>query len=407
MIDRLIIHAGLHKTGSSSIQAFLARNRERLSTDFDIQVPTIAGLLRRTPDLRGYATNPSALAPLAELDSAVCLLSRENFAWIDTPEALIELQRHCARYARQVAVLFYLRRQDALAVSQKQEGTKWPDCALAYGHEPAALPSRLSDVAAGYLDFQRRVGMWGDAFGDRQVTLRVFESDRLHGGDVLADFAALLELPAGEFDWQRPLNASLTRRSQLFLHQTRAPVGEHSPAKHFLVLAANLYDRTIQPRDKLLPGRAEAQAFYAPFVAGNRALAERFGVEGPADLFTDDFSHYPVVASPAPLDDAQLRDYLDEMVSAVDRKADVLMTALERRKDTEGYLGVVPLQFRHRLHARPALLGEACLAAAGRLPASFGDARLALGDLARRLGAGPLHSRVKRLQFQVGRTFGR
>ncbi|TKB45172.1 hypothetical protein [Thalassotalea mangrovi] len=292
MINTLYIHAGSHKTGSTSIQRFLRLNEDSLRED-GIATPGLKGILKPTPDLNNYGLFPQAFHALARVRQPIALISRENFSWVDDINKLLELRDVLYQYAHKVKIIFYLRRQDSLAISQKQEGTKWFDCSIAYGHEPTALPGELSSVARRYLDFESKISMWAKVFAKDNMILRVFEPEHLVECDVVKDFCHVLGLETDYYQFPEKANESLGRISQLFLHQSHPAFADGSMARHRLIRAVRDFDKRVTDEQKLLPGRQQAVEFYQQFKAANGRLNQDYQLTEREYLFNDDFSHYP------------------------------------------------------------------------------------------------------------------
>ncbi|WP_394174904.1 hypothetical protein [Thalassotalea litorea] len=293
MINTLYIHAGSHKTGSTSIQRFLRINQDALRED-GIAIPGLKGILKPTPDLTNYGLYPQAFHALARVRQPIAIISRENFSWVDDINKLMALRDVLYKHAHKVKIIFYLRRQDSLAISQKQEGTKWFDCSVAYGHEPTALPSKLSEVARRYLDFEQKVSMWAKVFAKDNIILRVFEPQHLVECDVVKDFCYVLGLQPDYYQFPEKANESLGRISQLFLHQSQPAFADGSIARHRLIRAVRDFDRRNNNNDdKLLPDKDEAIAFYQQFKAANARLNQDYKLTDSEHLFNEDFSQYP------------------------------------------------------------------------------------------------------------------
>lgn len=296
MINTLFIHAGSHKTGSTSIQRFLRINQDALRDD-GIAVPGLKGVLKPTADLTDYGLFPKAFESLSRVRQPIAVISRENFSWVDSIEKLMELRDVLYKHAHKVKVIFYLRRQDSLAISQKQEGTKWFDCSVAYGHEPTALPSELSEVARKYLDFEAKISMWAKVFAKDNMILRVFEPQHLVECDVVKDFCHVLGLEPDYYQFPEKANESLGRISQLFLHQSHPEFKDGSIERHRLIRAIRDFDRRQGNDDKLLPDRQQAQDFYQQFKAANSRLNQDYKLTDSEHLFNDDFSQYPEIGN--------------------------------------------------------------------------------------------------------------
>jgi hypothetical protein len=293
MIETLYIHTGAHKTGTSSIQKFFHQNIGLLHSRDGLEYPGFKRpMLKTTPTLEDYRVIPEAFDDLQSINARKAVISRENFSWVDNKESLIEFKKNLGKSAQNIKLIFYIRRQDLQAISQKQEGTKWPDCSAAYGHDLSALPLKLKPVARRYLNYDKRIGMWADVFGDENTLIRVFEKKKFHKNDLICDFCNIIGIEPDDYTMPEVTNESFARESQLFLHQTRHAFKEGSSEKKFLVNAIRAYDNKIIDRRKLLPSKEEAQVFYDQFRASNESLNRRFAITEEDCIFDEDFSMF-------------------------------------------------------------------------------------------------------------------
>ncbi len=179
-VEEIILHIGSHKTGTSAIQLFLRKNSARLAERLDIALLTPHPWpLRFNAEKSRMDFSPEGFDIIGAIKTRKVLLTHESYSWINSPTDLAQLHASLKRHADKVTVILYLRRQDALAISMKQEGTKWIDCATAFGHELRALPSTLTPLAQRYLRFDDKVKRWADAFGKENLVLRIVDRSRL------------------------------------------------------------------------------------------------------------------------------------------------------------------------------------------------------------------------------------
>lgn len=293
MIKQLYIHAGSHKTGTTSIQRFLEINAAKLRDRDSLTIHTQTGFFKRSPTLKSCGLKLEYFRNWRLTNSDTSIISQENFSWVNRIDDLVALKRILDKFAQNTKIIFYLRRQDTLAVSQKQQGSISLPAAIAYGHEPKALPTTLSTVAKRYLDFDTKINMWAEAFGQENVILRVFEKDQLHDGDAVNDFCQIIGFETTGLKFPKKWNETLSRESQLFLHQTRKQFIEKSIGKNLLVEAVRRIDRLNGSGQKLLPSESEAREFYAQFREGNRKLNRQYEISDHEHIFNEDFSMYP------------------------------------------------------------------------------------------------------------------
>ncbi|MFK5922827.1 MAG: hypothetical protein QM496_11665 [Verrucomicrobiota bacterium] len=323
MIDTLYIHAGSHKTGSSSIQSFLRLNRKELLGQ-NILVSNIKGMIGGGVDQSSIGVNFQAFKRLSKLKAERVIISREMLFWVNDIDSLIGLKDALQRVAREVRIIFYLRRQDYLAVSHKQEGAKHVEkrskTLRAYGNTVTALPETLTPLAAGFLDYETRLSMWAEVFGVERMVVRVFENERLKGGDVVEDFCDIFDFNPHDYRLAGKKNESFTRTSQLFLHQSGEQFNSCEAEKKLLVKAVRRVDEKLKDREKLLPSRKQAMDFYQQFKEGNIRLNEFLKISPTEAIFNDDFSQYPEIANEQRLTEQQLHQMYAKVFSHLSLK---------------------------------------------------------------------------------------
>lgn len=131
----LFIHAGTHKTGTTSVQWYLNRHGRKLST-YGTYVPragcpsarssghhNIPWLLMGDPRAKiEHGGIDALLAELAEVDSPQAVVSSEEFQFLaDRPEALSELDHRVHEAGWAPVYLMYLRAPGAYANSLYRE----------------------------------------------------------------------------------------------------------------------------------------------------------------------------------------------------------------------------------------------------------------------------------------------
>ena len=214
---RLIIHIGWPKTGTSSLQAFLQTNWERLNS-LGIEYPCDNNLPfvhdgHHGPLAACLDSAPPDYVPAAKhLDSDIVL--RALSGWLaDTSHDVVLSSEHLSfRLAdnaavarlrdsisgRQVRILCHLRRQDELALS-------------AYGTEilcgrQAPFSTQEINPKNLLLNYSKALKPWANAFGSDNIALRAWQP----GTDTRRDLLALLGCPLDGFIFGPLLNESLS-----------------------------------------------------------------------------------------------------------------------------------------------------------------------------------------------------
>ncbi|RLL71287.1 hypothetical protein [Paenirhodobacter hankyongi] len=198
---RIVIHAGMHKTGSSSIQDYMGAQ-----TDEEIVYARWASsnhcglfvLLFQDPELivnyHGFKARGAAfLATLPELRAKwrqsiiedlersrdkTFVFSAEDISWPQFQLARKNMHDFFRSWSDDITVVGYVRDPLSFAVSAFQQRLKGGMTTFApHTHWP---------------EYEGRFAQMDELFGRDKVILRPYDRSQLHGGDVVADFAAIL-----------------------------------------------------------------------------------------------------------------------------------------------------------------------------------------------------------------------
>lgn len=353
-----ILHVGVTKTGTTTIQKFLRENREALGRQ-GFFVPTsvmerkyfgqhvgLAAMAGRTNNEKRARWVARSLIPphadfrteieqlrqefIAEVCAAeegcrTALLSSEGIGSFELP-GYLELNELLGGMFERVTVLVYLRRQDLHAASlfNSRVRTAYP------------ITKMFPGPSFRYHRFDEMLAELAEAFGRQNIVVRLFERDKLKDGDSLSDFLEVCNIePDQAFEIPARQNESLNAKQVAFIHLMQQARGERE-------LPDMRYDaifKELESDETFMPSRAEAQAYYRQFAEGNTRVArEYFGREAP--LFDEDFSMYP--ESSAIEDHISLNDMARAMTRhlLVDAKLDDRARRMRRKKQ--------------RMQARPA-----------------------------------------------------
>lgn len=325
----LILHIGSHKTGTSSIQYVLTRSAEALEKAGASYLQTNA--------LGKQAANANTLAKmkgkgaaftstlsddvadaLIRPEAKLNILSSENLFWLHDAGEIARLAKLIQLRFESVSVIAYLRRQDMLALShRKQVISPIPrPAARFYGYQMSALPEHQPHFHT-YFDYHAKLEMWREAFGTENMQVALFQREALKNGDSVADFFARagLQPPRGEEPVRR--NTAVGReRTLLALAAKAAGIGGD---------ALKAIRRAASDEGKLLPARADAQAFLANWADSNARLAQAWKLpDGSPFVFSDDFSMYPEVGTDV-WSDAEAREAIAHIMTGA--------AAMQMRKD--------------------------------------------------------------------------
>lgn len=198
-MKKLILHIGAGKTGTSSIQGFMAKHVDKIAQDGFI-VPSsdlkhtgnVTGehvwylnkLSKHSPGSGSKVLREDLLSYLNKIqgDFHSVILSAENLSdnlnWVDLFTKLQTLFK--------IEIIFYIRRQDEYLLSA------WQQWYVKNDNDFWAWLLRVSGILG---DWKKIIENWEDLVGMENITVRKFERKYLHNMDVISDFCQTIGLP--------------------------------------------------------------------------------------------------------------------------------------------------------------------------------------------------------------------
>lgn len=198
--NTIYIHIGMPKTGTTALQQACYANRQQLK-DLGFLYPQ-TGLYSVAHHLLGYSlwtrnvrwmktdkSDPRGLieAMLREADATQCrnLLVSSELLMFAAREGTLDLLRNCLA-GFEIRIICYVRRMDgyissAIAQTIKSMGGIFRISDFNQG-KPVPQIDKFMQDEPGYL------AQWLDAFPPDTMTVRPYERQQLHGGDICADF---------------------------------------------------------------------------------------------------------------------------------------------------------------------------------------------------------------------------
>ena len=264
----LILHVGLHKTGTTFLQKALRDNRALLlQHDIDLASgfdPHRGNHHRLTRTLRKDGRPDDILSAIEETHASAVIISSETLMpWLlaskdRTFEFANELKTSC-----NLRIVIFLRRQDFLKESIFAEVVcKW------------FLGSILDEDHYQY-DFGTTLGLLENLFGRNAIGISVYRDDTEN--DLLKEFLRCAEIgiDPGEFSLPEPQRVSLTRRKVLALTQLDK---RHHTART-VVESVRQCHAIADDGQKFLMSPAQRRDFLARFVASNRLITQHFNLD--------------------------------------------------------------------------------------------------------------------------------
>ncbi len=357
MPREIILHIGVMKTGTSSIQRVLAGHREALAAR-GIAYPRSPGNANHgllaaalVPDqMRIGHVNPAVwegmpperriaqfrrefadeMAALPQGVTRILFSAEQMSGWLIEDASVAALRDLLAPHGERFRVILYLRRQDSLAASAYNQN-------LRVG---GLQPPSLRGTAPAFYDYAALLDRWARIFGEDAIRPRIFEREAMAGGDVVEDFLATagMDLPVAPDDPGREANQSISLAGQALMRAVGEVVARESGAGP---IDGPLWRRFAQTVTDAVPGkgwrppREEAAAFLARFAAGNEAVRRRW-FPGRETLFTTDLAELPeteIVPTPGEVLDAACKVLVREFREGVQREIAALLqqARLQRR----------------------------------------------------------------------------
>lgn len=225
MFDRIDLHIGHAKTGTTSLQRSFAASAELLAANgvfYWTGRPTHMPLAKTFR--RGGAADPESerlragfLKDAAASNVPRAFVSSEVLAQLpfDGKRELIAFMRGLAR---EVHVLLYVRHPVAMASSAAQQGLKKGKRLAVSLERPRVLPLR------------RIVGGWSRAVGRDNMTVRAYDRLQLVNGDIVDDVLGFLGLSGISSEITREQrNESLSHAAALMIDELLAATGGRLP----------------------------------------------------------------------------------------------------------------------------------------------------------------------------------
>jgi len=304
MFSQCILHIGTEKTGTTTLQNFLAVNRPALRQLGYVFPSTIGmpgnrhlvtyaenddrpdGVRRRlgiatAADLERHRRKVEKLLhrEAAAADACVLLLSSEHcHSRLQSEEEVRRLHSLLAETCQQVSVKVYLRPQHELAISHYSTFLR-----AGYSGVPV-LPAAASDMA--YYDYQQLLDRWARVFGEANLAARIYCRKELRHGDIRADFLHQLGLDSGSFIQTPDSNRALSGEAQALLEKFNPQLPESERGR----IVRRLEEIGTTPGAR--PSRSQVEQFLGQFSKSNEEVRKRW-FQDRDRLFDVDLSAYP------------------------------------------------------------------------------------------------------------------
>lgn len=232
MNKKLFLHIGWHKTGSTAIQHFLLRNKQKLIIQEKIYYPD-EGLVNCAHHTIAWVFQNKATSPLGNVETPelgadnffndifgsanqhgcnAVIISSEEFCAFRRDE-IERLVLAAERNHFDVKIIAYLRRQDLFVESAYNSQVKWwrTRCKLDFS-------DYLKNHFPPHIDYFSIIEDWSNVLGAENIILRPFDQEKLVGGEVRTDFCSALNINLTNLEIkQERTNISLSAQTLEFL----------------------------------------------------------------------------------------------------------------------------------------------------------------------------------------------
>ena len=294
---KIYVHIGAEKTGSTSIQSFLKKNRESLQKN-RVCFPQSTGDLnhvklvahceddsfnKRVYQLIGISNKEQKdawsvdmleefrqeVASVAEQTDKL-VISSELFQTYFTKETeLIELKRILHQFSQDIEIVVYIRRQVDAAISLfstqlRSGGTN-------------AIPLSESMKKARRYDYKVLLDLWKTVFGKENVSPRIYDKTSLIGQDIVTDFCSVIGIEPDRNVYQipDPQNTSLSVVGQYLLLELNQMMPFDAKARHKRVRIIRYLEKKYSG-DSCQPAFQDCVKFQQHFEGSNSQIAKEW-----------------------------------------------------------------------------------------------------------------------------------
>lgn len=294
-MTKVLVHIGLPKTGSTTIQGLLHNNQQKL-VQFGVLYPSATGAptskglvpyaigesyFGRYPlppdsprDQYGYRQylGVKLLDEIAKTAPQTVLISSEALGvrlhHTDELERLAEL---FSTFATSTTIIAYLRRQDEAALS------------FAWNYVRSGASNALAFPPTGkalrMYDYYKTISLWAKVFGKSAIRVQRFGQKYFSGGDLLSDFLSIVGVDKNELQLPRAMNSSPGAKDLQVLDKLNPFISGWSKTERTSLSYAL---SNLAPSEKHGLSRDKREAFLSRFEASNRQIAKEFlEIEGP------------------------------------------------------------------------------------------------------------------------------
>jgi hypothetical protein len=195
MIDKLYLHIGTHKTGTTALQRFMEHFREKIDRELGLYYPKTGCIWSGHHQFawsvgvkkEGYDSELVLNKLVSDLKdelatSNTVLLSSEDFEWLSKVQAQ-QLKDRLQEIFQQIKIVLYIRRQDSYveAMYNQQVRDYTPRLSVSF-------QEYITEKKYGVLACYDYVERWASVFGRENIIVRSFEKSQFLDNNIFKDF---------------------------------------------------------------------------------------------------------------------------------------------------------------------------------------------------------------------------
>ncbi|WP_155838633.1 hypothetical protein [Arthrobacter castelli] len=305
-IEQCILHIGTEKTGSTSIQEFLFRNRNELLQRGYLYPGALTGARHRPNHvaLPTYAQNNAKMDGLRrsagirsshDIDKYRAVIEQsleEEVRSTKGVRVLVLSNEHCSsrlmevaeverlisllkQFVQSISVIVYLRRQDEMALSVYSTQIK--------AGKPGGDPFVNAQNRGEFYNHDILLTRWEQVVGGENITVRTFDRSRMIGKDVIGDFLATTGIRGNGLVRGRVKNQSMSARGMRITERLNPYFPprfgrRRNPFRSLLLRVVGL--RCLGPGPAM--DSEAAERFYCQFQESNDAVRSRYFPDRPS-----------------------------------------------------------------------------------------------------------------------------
>ena len=275
--QRVFLHIGTHKTGTTALQYFLYHNKDRLYTKrfhyphigwYHYAQHLLAFHLKEHNKLYDPSIWQELVDDIKKQPKKDIIISSEELFTI-SPKSIKLIAEYLADY--EVHIVIYLRRQDQLFESiYNQQVKEWKSPRK----EKIQLFLKKPEKIFPKFNYYYHLNVWIKNIPNAKFHVKIYEKDRLKNANIIDDFLEVLELKSNIFDHTSViLNDSLSPKALEIVRLSKHVISDITIREKIFHKAREVFPNSHKT---VLLNNKERKNIMAKFKQSNQKLKEQF-----------------------------------------------------------------------------------------------------------------------------------